>query len=299
MSEISQETEAPDVVGELVGSLTSDQAPAEEADTAWLEEGEDGGGRPPWAEKFQSPEQLWEAYQHAQRKIGEQGNELGKLRQAVREELQQVLPQQPAPASLPLTDDVVSAFDDLVDANPAQAAAWALQTNQPMLYERAMDTWYETAPKDASRFERSVERQREYQAAQIQAQQEKQMQDHFLQTWVSFAQQHPDLPQYGPMMLQIANEQPLLQQAFQFGTPEQRAQVIPLLYDAARARAGQPLSNQSQVAPPAPYVASADNHIADRDDNPQVYDPLGIKQFMRDSIREDQERLASLYGKAD
>ena len=291
MSEQAPETSVEDPVDRLISELT-----ATEPATADTSQAEPATEQELLAGKFQSPQELEQAYLEAQKLIGKQGNELGDLRQAVREEIQQAFPPQQQPQQVPLTDQVVSAFDDLIAENPGQAAQWALQSNQPMLYERAMENWYVENPKDATRFEMSLQRQQEAARAEFAAQASQAEQAQFLSAWDSFKQQHPDLDQYGQVMMQIANEAPAIAKSFETMTPAERAQWIPVLYDAARTRAGQPSAAPAVATANAPYVAQQ-NTLTARD-APAVFDPLGIKKMMSDHVADEQARRASLFGQS-
>lgn len=86
----------------------------------------------------------------AQGMIGRQSTELGDLRKAV-EALQ--ANQGSAKAPVPFPGDL----DEQIEENPGQVAQWALQENQPGIYEAAIRQWYEDDPRSAGRFERSLE----------------------------------------------------------------------------------------------------------------------------------------------
>ena len=48
-------------------------------------------------------------------------------------------------------------FDEIVEQAPDQAAVWAAQQQQPLLYERAIRSWHDVDPVAAARYERSME----------------------------------------------------------------------------------------------------------------------------------------------
>lgn len=89
----------------------------------------------------------------AQSKIGEQGQELGELRRMVQEIMDR--PEPKAPTSPFMSEQVSEAIVE----NPSQVAQWALQTEQPHIYEAAIAEWYEQSPMQAGRFERALERE--------------------------------------------------------------------------------------------------------------------------------------------
>lgn len=88
---------------------------------------------------------------HLQRKSGEQSNEVGELRRMVdelsqlREGMQQQNQQQPQ-----MDQATVDWFDQQVLENPYGMAEYARQQNNPILMQRALSTWKEMAPYEAS-----------------------------------------------------------------------------------------------------------------------------------------------------
>jgi len=94
---------------------------------------------------------------HQTSKIGEQGKELGELRQAVTqmqsmllEQQQQASHSQPAPVA-------PGELDDAIEEDPGAVVHWAFANGQEAVYEEAVSAWYEIDPKAAARFERAVE----------------------------------------------------------------------------------------------------------------------------------------------
>ena len=100
------------------------------------------------------PEKALAAAVEAQELIGRQGGELGELRKTL-ETLNERLAQPETPR---LDQGTVDWFDEQASENPYGAAMWAMQ-NDPSgtLYERAMDTWFDTNPRQAAAFERQQE----------------------------------------------------------------------------------------------------------------------------------------------
>lgn len=88
-------------------------------------------------------------------KLGQLVNENAELRRQQEEFRQEFQARQDEPPLL--TEATVGWFDELADQNPGEAAYWALQNRQPILYDRAMRTWYEQDPIAAGRYERQVE----------------------------------------------------------------------------------------------------------------------------------------------
>ena len=88
------------------------------------------------------------ALEAAQSKIGEQGSELAEYRRMVE---QLIVNQQPQQAPM------LGGFETQIDENPGQVAQWALQNNQPAVYEQAMEAWFEQSPRQAAKFESALQ----------------------------------------------------------------------------------------------------------------------------------------------
>lgn len=89
----------------------------------------------------------------AQSTIGSLGNELGQLRKAV-EQLEK-----PETAPSPAAPFLPQGVAEAIEANPSQVATWALQNDNKMAFEAAMTEWYDQDPREAGRFERTLERE--------------------------------------------------------------------------------------------------------------------------------------------
>lgn len=88
------------------------------------------------------------ALEAAQSKIGEQGSELAEYRRMVESLVQNQ--QQP-------TQQFAGNFETQIEENPGQVAQWALQNNQPVVYEQAMEAWFEINPRQAAKFESALQ----------------------------------------------------------------------------------------------------------------------------------------------
>lgn len=226
------------------------ETPAEEADTAEVEEApereRDERGRfvakeqPAeerlFAGKYRTAEEMEAAYSALESRFGQQGSDLGELRrelQAIREELQ---PQQPQQQQYDM-DQVSSWFDE----NPTQIPSVAVQAydqGNQQLYNAAIDAWYEYSPREAARFERSLEMQQlrqEFQqhTAPVQEQVSNQA---FAQAYREVSAKYEDFDQFAPAMGELAQARPAILKALQEESPEARAQVLEDLYLLARAR---------------------------------------------------------------
>ena len=98
----------------------------------------------------------------AQSKIGEQGQELGELRRMVQEIMDRPEPKAPQSPFVP------EQIQEAIDANPGQVAQWAIQNENPHVYEAALSEWYDQDPKAATRFEITLNRELAKQEAQAQ-----------------------------------------------------------------------------------------------------------------------------------
>lgn len=85
------------------------------------------------------------------RKMGELLNDNAELRRWQQEQQQAYQPQPQ------LDGNALAWFDEIVEQAPDQAAVWAAQQQQPLLYERAIRSWFDVDPVAAARYERSME----------------------------------------------------------------------------------------------------------------------------------------------
>ncbi len=142
---------------EVEGTPAEEETPVEEAEAPPVE------AETPeqlLAGKYKTVDDLEHAYTEAQKKISELGNTRSQTEQEMhqlRSEFEQMRGQIQQPQPM-LDQATVDWFDNLAVENPQQAVAWSLQAQQPHLFDRAMNTWYETQPRQAAAFERAVER---------------------------------------------------------------------------------------------------------------------------------------------
>ena len=105
-------------------------------------------------------------YDENNRKVGSMANEVGDARRELDEwrkfgqQYQQQL-QQPRPQMM--SEEELNSWDEWTVEHPLEAAQRAMQSGDPMLYERTIDTWYAEDPKAASRFETTIALQRQQQ----------------------------------------------------------------------------------------------------------------------------------------
>lgn len=185
--------------------------------------------------KFKSVDDLVAAYQNAEQRLGSQGNELGELRKAV-EALSEKLPEHTEQQQYaPVDENTVSALDELAEANPQQAAIWALQ-NQPVLYDRVMEIWFANDPRSAGRFENGlalaqIEQKISQQVAPFQADTQ---QRQFAVAWSNVAAKHPDFASLETGIQEAAEAAPELAQALQTGDVAAKERLIENLYRLAK-----------------------------------------------------------------
>lgn len=263
MSEMDVEA----VIDEKVrGLIEGDQTTAAdggeppESGEATPEEGTIAPEPEPWADQFgpnATIEDVWRAYENSRQLQGRMGQELGDLRKAV-EGISQSQSQQGTGQP---NADMMRAAADLIDEDPQAVALWAVQQNQPLIYERAVRALADEDIVAAQRVERFAERHQQAMLAQQQASQVEHERQGFVSTWERIEQRHPDLAQHAPAMLQIAQASPQLGYMLTSGRPEDQEGLIEVLYLAARGGqsviAGPGPAVPAQPAQPAPHVVSA------------------------------------------
>lgn len=196
--------------------------------------------------KFKSSEDMEKSYQELERRLAEQGKELGQLRQ-----------------QLQTTQVPQSSLEAMLERDPQQAAVWSLQNNQPHIYEQVMDYWFENDPKNAARFESQIllAQERERWEQVIQPLQRTTGSAEMNQAFRSVSRQHPDITNHLESMLSIARESPYLTEALTKGTQDSREKVIEQLY--VLASHGKEMPKEPAVATPkqVPHVASSGESI--------------------------------------
>ena len=199
-----------------------------------------------YAGRFRDPESMEAAYTALEARMGQQGNELGQLRQALQEGVQQ---QQDLMAG--------EEFDGLADDDAQQAAFYAAEhfgRGDPR-YERALSDWAIDDPLTATRFDTELRllQERELIGQQFGSALGPLQQNHATQTMVSAFEDvkggHPDFGDYEQAMLEVAQSRPRVLADLERGDPETIRQTIEDLYFIAKSR-------QSPAAGmPAPAVS--------------------------------------------
>ncbi len=159
-AEFGVESPEPDEHGQVPASRTVEAEPAE-AETPEAEQ------EAPAPEAVEAAPEV-DKYEELNKKVGQLVNENAEYRRLLEQQQQQY--QQPQqPQQYQLTQETVNYLDELSAENPQQAVYVALQSGQPVLYERAMQSWYDQDPRAAGKYERAMEYQ------QLQAQQQAQI----------------------------------------------------------------------------------------------------------------------------
>lgn len=227
--------------------------------------------------KFKTQEALQEAYVNLEKMAGAKGSEVGDLRK----ELDAIKAQLDKPAEAqqeyaPVDNQTIEALDELAASNPLQAAQWALQY-QPLLYDRVMETWFETDARGASRFETQLtlsSYQKELTdnlAPTLKPLQQETQQREFGAAWASVADKYPDIDTHADAMLEAAAGVPEIVQVLQSGDQASKARMIENLLFLARGRqadqvvdaktaAGQAQRAQDAADKAAASVASASSN---------------------------------------
>lgn len=225
--------------------------------------------------KFKNVDDLAKSFSHAESKLGEMGNELGQLR----ERLAQYEQQQPETPQVELNENTVSWFDEQSAQNPYAAAVWAMQ-NDPsgVLYNRALDTWFEIQPRAAAQFERQVEMQGlKQEIAQtlgqtLQPLAKSQAEQNFSAAYQSVRTKHPDLDEHAEGLMAVGQEFPDMLQSLRTGSRESAERVlegllaIKKMRDASGAPPQTPPQSQAFVATASSSTASEDKGLNEDDE---------------------------------
>ena len=192
-----------------------------------------------------------------QAKLGEQGNELGQEVRRLRDELDQFR-QQAAPQA-PQTPFDEDTYDDLLEENPQQALAYALQAGDGYRMSLALKSWYEVDPYSATEWR--LDQERRTQAEQFQKQlsgYETHVQNQQLQqAFQNVRARYPDIVGLESEMAQAASENLELLAPLQTGTLESKERAIEGLYALSLLKRGGTPPATGAEPQQAPHVATA------------------------------------------
>lgn len=192
--------------------------------------------------KFKSQDDLLKAYEEAQRKLGEQGSELGELRR-LREEFEEFASSFEEDEPAQMSPHEVAAYSDQIQENPSQVAVWALQNGHDLLYDSAIRQLYDIGDIfTANRLEQA----RMMAAMQAQVRQtieplEQPVQrmtqnQEFNQAWRAVAEKMPDLNKFADAIQEAATTAPEVVGALRQGDMASKERVIENLYWLAKGR---------------------------------------------------------------
>lgn len=170
--------------------------------------------------RFKSIEEADKSFKNLEQLLGRQANELGELRKLAAQHTQ------PTFGGVP---------DEAIEQNPAAAAQWALQRGEDLVYERAMDYWYETDPKNAARFE-----MRSYISTAVSPLEQQAGNSGLENAISSLRTRHDNFDEAWPRMLEAAQERPWLLENLNStsGSRQQKETILEDLY-ALSSGAGQ------------------------------------------------------------
>ena len=232
----------------------------------------------------------------AQRKLGELGNELGQQRQENAEYQQilteiEALKQQRQQPPMP-----VDWIDEQIAANPASAREYAVQalnSNQPLLYERIMRQWYETDPYAAQDFQSALRVEQVKRELQAQAPQR----DEGIQMQAALQQvlaEHPEFTQYADGLEAVITKYPAAAAGLRGGQQEKQQAIETLFALAERdtlraiALAGGPAAEPATAQEVATGTTSQEHpHEAPAPPTPQ---DVFREQFRQEAARRNGER---------
>jgi len=200
--------------------------------------------------KFKSPDDLAKSYTELEDKLNEQGAELGHLRRLARD--QQLYAQQQA-SDVQINNETVDWFDQQAMENPQGAAVWAMQHDSSgVLYNRAMEQWYDASPRQAAAFERQLEMSAMAQAVDHRLSnvtlplRERQAQQDFTDVWAEMQTAHPDIADHAEAIVEAAKAAPEVLAIMQTGTIDDKRRVVENLYYLAMGRQATSLSQAAQ-----------------------------------------------------
>lgn len=211
------------------------------------------------AGKFKSPEELEHAYTELQSRMGQQGSELGQLRETL-EKLNQRLEVPEQEPQFALDQPTIDWFDEQVERSPQAAATWAKENDTSgVLYQRALDYWKEDDPFAAATwvFNDRLEQQKKEFAEQLTQHTrplvEQSRQQAIASAWNAAKHQLPDLDERAAEVLKAAEFAPELARGLMDSDDQQeRVNAVVKLYYLAGGMAG----FQNQSAPSTEAAAA-------------------------------------------
>ena len=223
-----------ELYGEFGESAEPDEAgrvPTTRDDPVEAEAAEEAPPEEPVAAEAEVPDQLAEV----NKKLGQLLNENADLRRQM-----EAQPEPAQPSYIPTGD--TAWFEEYAAQNPQEAAYWALQNQQPLLYDHAIRAYYDVDAVAAGRYERQVEQQVLMQnmqstlAPQIQGAQQMAAEQELSRALTAVAGKHPDFEQVMSAMTPAALEQldgiprRIMEEALANGSQADKEQFFETLY---------------------------------------------------------------------
>ena len=197
------------------------------------------------AGKFKTQEDLLKSYQELERRLGEQGAELGNLHQ-LEDKIAALENRANQPVSPTWDSRTQTTFDRLLEENPGQAANLALSRGDANMYEYALGVWGEADPFNAARFDSALRHQqalqdqearlREELSPRIQTLTQKDQQEEVVRAYASVRNRHPDLNDYGDQLMETAKQVPEVLVALRTGNQADAERMFETLYWIAKGR---------------------------------------------------------------
>lgn len=239
------------------------------------------------------PAKVAQAYAELQKKLGQQGTELGQTRQENTEmaqllqEMSQIREAVTQPQRNQFVDQSTSdAFDQLVMENPQQALEWARQNNNDLLYRRGISTWKEVDPYGAARYENALDMQALEQRFQQQypTNESVEMQGALMQVLA----EHQEYGQYGQAELQAMIEKYPVVAAGLTGNQQQKKQTIEVLFALAQGDTLRSLAFNQTTQEPSTEVQVVTPTVSDEHPDEEAKPVSGVDEFRRQFAEEAQ-----------
>lgn len=245
------------------------------------------------------PQKLAQALAHAQRKLGELGNQLGSTRQENAEyervlaELDEIKQQMQQPQTPAFVDQAtVDWFDQATYENPAQAVEWARQNNNQLLFQRGLSTWKEQDPFGASQYATAL--QLEEMRNELRAQQSTVPVDDSAQmhgALSSVLSQHPEFNQYANELGTVIERYPHVAAGLKGGMQE-KEQAIETLFALAERDTLRALALNGGT-PPEPTTTSEVVSATTSQEHPdEAPAPPSPQEAFRAQFRQEAERYS-------
>jgi hypothetical protein len=207
---------------------------------------------PLFAGKYKSAQDLEAAYTELQSRLGTQGQELGEMRRLMDERLEQIQtqtrPQTPVPTAEALQEHLYDNTHEIIPTiQNAHAAALRGDQNAEFIRDTALATLRELSGVEAERQSRWIV------TTQIQAQQQQaataasQNDVAWNQAAKEFAESHPDINQFAPQMMELAQQSEWALRTLESGDPKARVGVLDYLYTKARGQTSDTLTTASKT----------------------------------------------------